>query len=339
MRLTPLDIRKQEFTRGFRGYDPEEVQAFLQMVSGQWDEILDDSRRKDEKIRDLENKLVHYEKVEEALQEALQTARDTSRKALENAEDRARLIVDEAEKRAEEIKRDAEQDRHQVKRETAKLSGRRSEIVTRLRAFLMSEMEMLARYEGDDPVGFIKLLPSEEQRLRQIATESQSGTDRSDPAQESSTEPDTTTTFAPTPVHPTTDRQASDAHAAGHEQQTDIDAAPEQVVDSDSPAREQWPDHDYESPAEGGEEDYGADELAPQTQAESAAAQNQREEVMRGPGWTARTVISRPSEQTTSPADQAPEYEEEEEEDDESKTSSSSSDEIEKIRRILSGLD
>lgn len=169
MRLTPLDIRKQEFTRSFRGYEPEEVQAFLQMVSSQWEDLLDEQRHLEDRLRQMEAKLAHYEKVEEALQEALQTARESSRKALENAETRAKLIVQEAEARATEIKKDAEQERHQIKREAAKLSGRRNEIVARLRAFLMSEMELLARFEGDDPIGFIKLLPAEERRMQRLA--------------------------------------------------------------------------------------------------------------------------------------------------------------------------
>ena len=32
MKLTPLDIRKKDFGRSLRGYDPEEVEAFLDMV-------------------------------------------------------------------------------------------------------------------------------------------------------------------------------------------------------------------------------------------------------------------------------------------------------------------
>lgn len=314
MRLTPLDIRKQEFTRGFRGYDPEEVQAFLQMVSSQWDEILDESRRKDEKIRELENKMTHYEKVEEALQEALQTARETSRTALQNAEEKARLIVDQAEKRAEDIKRDAEQDRHQIKRETAKLSGRRSEIVTRLRAFLMSEMELLARYEGDDPVGFIKLLPAEERRLRQLATESGAADEhRQDPegAHASHTEQKPGTTFAPTPVYRETEK---------HEQSGDQQRAHEDV-----------------RAGRRNESDYDEEEAAPAEESKPAASQRQQEEVMHGPGWTARTVISRPPEQTGSRPEHAPE-DPQEEQDDETSTRASS-DEIEKIRRILSDLD
>ncbi len=162
MRLTPLDIRKQEFNKSFRGFDTEEVFAFLQMVSNQWQELLDDNRRLEERLKEYELKLKHYSKVEEALEQALQTARESSRQAIENAERKAKALLEEAEQRANELRREAEDDRHQIKREVSKIGGRRTEIVARLRAFLMSEMELLAHYEGDDPVGFIKLLPGEQ---------------------------------------------------------------------------------------------------------------------------------------------------------------------------------
>ena len=33
MSLTPLEVKKQEFERVFRGYDPVAVEAFLELVS------------------------------------------------------------------------------------------------------------------------------------------------------------------------------------------------------------------------------------------------------------------------------------------------------------------
>ena len=162
MKLTPLDIRKQEFGRRVRGVDEEEVKAFLQMIASQWEEVQDEQRRLEEKVRDLDNKLEHYKRVEEALQEALRTARENAKEALETARQKAQIIVQEAEANATHIKRDADDDRRKMKRQIARLSHRRDELVSRLRAFLMSEMEMLARFEGDDAVGYIKLMPAEE---------------------------------------------------------------------------------------------------------------------------------------------------------------------------------
>lgn len=157
MKLTPLDIRKQEFSRRVRGVDEEEVKAFLQMIASQWDEVHDDHRRLEEKVRDLEGKLEHYKRVEEALQEALRTARENAKDQLETAKQKAQIIIQEAEANATHIKRDADDERRKMKRQIARLSHRRDEIISRLRAFLMSEMEMLARFDGDDGKGFLKL--------------------------------------------------------------------------------------------------------------------------------------------------------------------------------------
>lgn len=153
MRVSPLDIRKQEFTRSFRGYEPEEVDAFLQMLSTEWEEMRDEHRRIEDQVRGLEDKIRHYERVEEALQEALQTARDSSRKTVENAEDRARNIIRNAEADADRIQGDAATRRDKLRQENTRLLNRRHELVARLRAFLTAEIEMLERFESDQIVG------------------------------------------------------------------------------------------------------------------------------------------------------------------------------------------
>lgn len=150
MRVSPLDIRKQEFTKAFRGFEVEEVNAFLQMLAREWEEMRDDNRRLEEQIRGLEEKIRHYERVEEALQEALQTARDSSKKAVDNAEERARLIVKNAESKASEITRDARDSLEEMRNETTRLANRQHEIIARLRAFLTAETEMLNRFERNE---------------------------------------------------------------------------------------------------------------------------------------------------------------------------------------------
>ncbi len=147
MKLTPLDIRKQEFTRAFRGYEVTEVQAFLQTVSEQWQQLLDEQRRQAERIRELEEKLAHYRRIEEALQQALETARENARQTLEQAERKARLLLEEAQARADEIRWQAEQERRRLQQRIAELVERRDELIARLRAFLRAEMEVLTKFE------------------------------------------------------------------------------------------------------------------------------------------------------------------------------------------------
>ncbi len=160
MKLTPLDIRKHEFARKVRGCDPEEVAAFTEMVSRQWEEVLDELRHTRDRVRELEGKIEHYEKVESALHEALQSARSGAKRTQEHAEERARLIVEEAELRAEQLLQEADQRQHRLRHDVTTLSQRHDEITARLRHFLMSELEILARHEEDRPIGFMQLVPS-----------------------------------------------------------------------------------------------------------------------------------------------------------------------------------
>ena len=434
MRLTPLDIRKQEFSHKMRGYDVDEVTAFLQMLANQWEELQDENRRREEKIRELGGKLRHYEKVEEALQEALQTARESSRAVLQNAEEKAGLMIARAEARADDITQQAERERHDLKRETAKLSGRRSEIVTRLRAFLMSEMEMLARYEGDDPVGFIRLLPTDEGNTRRLSDRpeehqvSEGRPPGSGPARESPDAPGQSAAEgeageeAPGPPHGTpshgTPPHGKPSHGTLPHEIPSYGKPPQEAPDYDVPARDplhgspMQPQPDSSQPdspqpdssqpdrsqadrsqphasaqdtphpdtphpdtlqppqpaptSDGPSEDEAQPDVPPATESPSllheageggphesrdpgiaapklASDRERDEENVEGPGWTARTVVSRPSELRSAPPERPRHADHDEDagesEDDGETQTGASSEEIEKIRRILSGLD
>lgn len=45
MALTPLDIHNKEFTRGFRGYDEDEVNEFLDQVIKDYELVIREKKR------------------------------------------------------------------------------------------------------------------------------------------------------------------------------------------------------------------------------------------------------------------------------------------------------
>ncbi len=158
MKISSLDIRKQEFSIRFRGYDQDEVDAFLSLLSDEWQELVDDHRRATDRIREQELKLEHYQKVEEALEEALKTARTTSRETIEQAERRAQAMIEEAEVKAAAITSEAEEDRRRIRRETAGFRTRQQEIVAKMRAFLVSELEILGHFDAEEAAGPLRLM-------------------------------------------------------------------------------------------------------------------------------------------------------------------------------------
>jgi cell division initiation protein len=152
MRLSPLDIKKQDFKRAMRGVDAEEVQAFLQMVADQWQELLDDHSKLEHKITELETKLEHYKQVEEALQEAVKTARESSRQTLEAAKNKAQSIVEAAAESAERLQQKAQEDQYDLRRDIESLRARRRETLARLRNLLRTELELLEDFDRQFPI-------------------------------------------------------------------------------------------------------------------------------------------------------------------------------------------
>jgi len=57
LRITPLDIRKQEFKRAVRGFDRDEVSMFLEMVAEEFESLLRENSRLNEETVKLRTQL------------------------------------------------------------------------------------------------------------------------------------------------------------------------------------------------------------------------------------------------------------------------------------------
>lgn len=242
MKLSPLDIKRQQFGKSFRGYEPDEVDAFVKQVASQWESVLDELRLATERNRELEQKLKHYERVELALQEALETARETARRSEEAAERKAKIIIEQAELKADRTLRDVEQERFGLRRDIAKLTGRQNEVAARLRAFLMSELEILAQFQGDDPVGFIRLesassrpesIPERLEAHAHTALSEGDAVEAESVAKEEAPEP----VLEPEPVAEDSEEAISQPPVDEPEPRV-ADPAPEPIVSSEAPSPE-----------------------------------------------------------------------------------------------------
>ncbi len=133
----------EKFNRTLRGYDPDEVNAFLDKIIVQVEEILEDVKIKDQKISEfqakeqnlhtlenenkrLKEKVEHYERLESTLNQAILMAQKTSEQMksaavreseviLSDAKNNASRIVNEALLRAEKIERDADSLKRNIK--------------------------------------------------------------------------------------------------------------------------------------------------------------------------------------------------------------------------------
>ena len=57
MRITPLDIRQKTFEKNFRGYEKDEVNAFLLSLSQEWERIVDENKELRIKLESTEREV------------------------------------------------------------------------------------------------------------------------------------------------------------------------------------------------------------------------------------------------------------------------------------------
>ena len=58
--ITPMDIHNKTFSRGLRGYSQEEVDAFLEELSGDYERIYREHREMEEEMDTIRTKLSDY---------------------------------------------------------------------------------------------------------------------------------------------------------------------------------------------------------------------------------------------------------------------------------------
>ncbi len=150
MKLTPLEIRKQEFRKGIRGYDQVEVQTFLEMVAEEYERVLEDNKQINRRIIELETKLQDYQENEKNLRETLLNVQEVKKQSEESSRRQADLIIKEAELKALEIIEMARKQSRQMRDEVNILRTQKESFINRLRQILISQIELLSVLEIDD---------------------------------------------------------------------------------------------------------------------------------------------------------------------------------------------
>lgn len=107
MRITPLEIRQKTFEKNFRGYEKEEVHAFLVTLSQEWERIVDENKELKFKFESTEREIQKLREVESSLYKTLKTAEDTGASVIEQARKAADLHLQESQLKAEQLLNEA----------------------------------------------------------------------------------------------------------------------------------------------------------------------------------------------------------------------------------------
>jgi cell division initiation protein len=118
--LTPLDIQKIEFKRAFRGYSEDEVDAFLDLVVQDYENLIRENQELREKVAQTEQSMARYREIEEAIKNTMVMAQKNTSELRQNAEKEAVLLLDRTRLEADQLTREAEREAASLMREAEK---------------------------------------------------------------------------------------------------------------------------------------------------------------------------------------------------------------------------
>ncbi len=149
MKLTPLDVRKQSFRKTMRGFDPEEVRVFLEMVADEYEQLLQQNGMLNERVRNLSEQLDRYHCMERTLQNSLLTAERVGEEARERSHLEAETIIEDARIRAERILEDSRERLRMLKREVQDLRRQKDLFAQRFESFLEAQTQFLHSHQEE----------------------------------------------------------------------------------------------------------------------------------------------------------------------------------------------
>ncbi len=174
MKITPLEIRQKQFDRKFRGYDVEEVQAFITSLSQEWERVMDDNKELRLRFESAEREVQKLREVETTLFRTLKTAEDTGNNMIEQAnkqaslllretqmkadailieaKNQAKTIIEEAEDQAKSIVTGARDDLKNLTIEYREVENKRDNILQELKNIVGDISERLERYNRNNKI-------------------------------------------------------------------------------------------------------------------------------------------------------------------------------------------
>jgi DivIVA domain-containing protein len=141
--LTPLDVRRYDFGKALRGYDPDRVNQFRNQVAEELERLSRVNQDLDAKAKGFHEQLRAFRERDKALNEALVSAQQLRGEIREQAEKEAQLIIREAKADGERIVEDARAEIRRLEDQIASLDRSRRAYLGQLRLILERQFSEL----------------------------------------------------------------------------------------------------------------------------------------------------------------------------------------------------
>ncbi|KAA8676150.1 DivIVA domain-containing protein [Clostridium sp. WLY-B-L2] len=149
MQINAEEITNKEFKKNLRGYNIDEVDDFLDKIAEDYESLQKENSFLKEKLQSVEDKINHYNKMENTIQNTLLLAQNASEQAKENAKKESEFILKNANEAAQKIIDKAHSDVIQINDEFERVKQEFGKFRTKFRNFMKTQLEVFDDMEKD----------------------------------------------------------------------------------------------------------------------------------------------------------------------------------------------
>jgi DivIVA domain-containing protein len=146
--LTPLDVRRYDFGKSLRGYDPERVEQFREQVATELERLARQIQEFDSKARSAQEQLRSFRERDKALNDALVSAQQLRTDIREQTEREAQLIIREARSEAERQADEARSELRRIEEALVSMERSRRAFLAQLRVICERQLAEIAAAEA-----------------------------------------------------------------------------------------------------------------------------------------------------------------------------------------------
>ncbi|NOY52454.1 MAG: DivIVA domain-containing protein [Deltaproteobacteria bacterium] len=141
--LSPLEIKKKQFSTAFRGFDVKEVETFLEMITLEMEGLIIKKNSLKEALEKKEREFSEIKEREDSMRKTLEGLQQLLEEERKRAEEKGRQIVREAELKAAEILQGAREEEAALKNGIDHLKRIRREFLAKVGSLVDSYKKIL----------------------------------------------------------------------------------------------------------------------------------------------------------------------------------------------------
>ncbi|MCG7338709.1 DivIVA domain-containing protein [Staphylococcus sp. ACRSN] len=149
MPFTPSEIKNKTFTQARNGFEPSEVEDYLQQLSNEIERLKEDKKQLEKVIEDKDTNIQSYKDVHQSVSDALIHAKKAGEETKEAANKEAEATIAKAKAEADKIVNDGVEKARRLSFQTEDMKRQSKIFRSRFRMLVEAQLDLLKNEDWD----------------------------------------------------------------------------------------------------------------------------------------------------------------------------------------------